>query len=158
MTPDDPPAQTSTGATGGSAAGPDASGGSANPAGATGATGGSAAGPDPLDALRERIRLTLEAVERLTDEAQTGGQASPRPPGNGYEVPDGGAARAGRGAQAVAAIVALVRGLLPRELSAQLTELARELLLLARALIDWWVDRVEGRRREPVEVQDIPIS
>ncbi len=33
----------------------------------------------------------------------------------------------------------------------------RELLLALRALIDWYLERVEQRRREPAEVQDIPI-
>jgi hypothetical protein len=30
-------------------------------------------------------------------------------------------------------------------------------LLSLRALIDWYLERLERRRAEPVEVQDIPI-
>jgi hypothetical protein len=52
----------------------------------------------------------------------------------------------------------VVRALIPRELADQLTELVRELLLLARALIDWYLERLELRRKRPVEVEDIPIS
>ena len=33
----------------------------------------------------------------------------------------------------------------------------RELLLALRALIDWYLERLERRREQSVEVQDIPI-
>jgi hypothetical protein len=46
----------------------------------------------------------------------------------------------------------------PPELRHALTELVRELLLLVRALIDWYLERLEERRRAPVEVEDIPIT
>jgi hypothetical protein len=66
--------------------------------------------------------------------------------------------RSTRELQALVALVEAVRGLIPRELADQLTELVRELLLLVRALIDWYLDRLELRRKTPVEVEDIPIS
>ncbi|MDX6669498.1 MAG: hypothetical protein QOK04_2878 [Solirubrobacteraceae bacterium] len=129
---------------------------------------------DPLEALRERIRRTQDAVERLADEAA---QAAPDPgePGGTPGEPDehrripprgyatGGSAEGqrtttSREAEAVVALLDLVRGLVPGELQHQLTELVRELLLLVRALIDWYLDRLEARRRRPVEVEDIPIS
>jgi hypothetical protein len=50
-----------------------------------------------------------------------------------------------------------LRALVPRELSEQFTALLRELLLTLRALIDWYLERLEGGRREP-EVEDIPID
>jgi len=56
------------------------------------------------------------------------------------------------------ALLDAARGLFPPELRAQLNELIRELLLLLRALIDWYIERLEGTRSGPVEVQDIPIS
>jgi hypothetical protein len=34
----------------------------------------------------------------------------------------------------------------------------RELLLALRALIDWYLERVDRRRAEPAEVEEIPIS
>jgi hypothetical protein len=128
---------------------------------------------DPLEALRERIRRTQDAVERLADEAA---QAAPDPevpgdtpgepderrriPPNGYATTGSaeGQRTASREAEAVVALLDLVRGLVPNELQHQLTELVRELLLLVRALIDWYLDRLEARRRRPVEVEDIPIS
>jgi hypothetical protein len=137
---------------------------------------------DPLDALRNRIRSTQDAVERLAGEAaeaaREAAEVSPeqgaqepradepgrrerqsgRPPRNGYAVPGGGSDQTTRELQALVALVDVFRGLIPRDLAEQLTELVRELLLLVRALIDWYVDRLELRRRTPVEVEDIPIS
>ena len=82
-----------------------------------------------------------------------------RPPASGYATPradeqDGRSAEA----RALLALVDLGRGLVPAELRGALADLARELLLLLRALIDWYLERLELRRREPVEVEDIPIS
>jgi hypothetical protein len=164
MKPNDPPPQTSG----------DPSG---QPPGG-GGSGEGTPGDDPLDTLRHRIRSTQDAVERLADEAahaareaaaaggeHPAGESGPReagggrPPRNGYAVPGGAAAdRSTRELQALVALLEVVRGLIPRELADQLTELVRELLLLARALIDWYLDRLELRRKTPVEVEDIPIS
>ncbi len=153
MKPNDPPPQTS------------------------GDPSGQQPGDDPLDALRARIRSTQDAVERLADqaaeaarEASVTGEPPPagegergrpragRPPRNGYAVPGAGADQSTRELQALVALIEVVRGLIPRELAEQLTELVRELLLLVRALIDWYLERLELRRRTPVEVEDIPIS
>ena len=51
---------------------------------------------------------------------------------------------------------ALRRGL-PRELQAQFTSLLREVLLTLRALIDWYLERLDRAQRAP-EVEDIPID
>jgi hypothetical protein len=158
MKPNDPPPQTS-----GDPSGQPPEGGS----------GGREPGEDPLDTLRDRIRSTQDAVERLADEAshaaREAGAAGPeprsregepgRPPRNGYAVPGAGDSdQSTRELQALVGLIEVVRGLIPRELADQLTELVRELLLLARALIDWYLDRLELRRKTPVEVEDIPIS
>lgn len=50
-----------------------------------------------------------------------------------------------------------VRDLIPPELQRQLMEAVRELLMALRALIDWYLERLERRRAESFEVQDIPI-
>jgi hypothetical protein len=50
-----------------------------------------------------------------------------------------------------------VRRGLPRELEDQLAALLREILLTLRALIDWYIERLERPPREP-EVEDIPID
>ncbi len=50
-----------------------------------------------------------------------------------------------------------LRDLIPPELQQKLAEALRELLLAIRALIDWYLERVEQRRAAPAEVEDIPI-
>ena len=98
---------------------------------------------DPLDALRERIRATHEAAERLAGEQ--------RKPGDEETA---------REAQALVALLQSLRDLVPPELSQQIRDLIRQLLLLIRAIIDWWVDRIEapGPRGAAPEVEDIEIS
>jgi hypothetical protein len=55
-----------------------------------------------------------------------------------------------------AILEALRRGL-PRELQGQFNSLLREVLLTMRALIDWYLERLDRDDRRP-EVQDIPID
>ena len=50
-----------------------------------------------------------------------------------------------------------VRDLIPPELQQRLLEALRQLLLAVRALIDWYLERLEQRRQTPVAVQDIPV-
>ena len=49
---------------------------------------------------------------------------------------------------------------MPPELTAQVAEAVRELLLAVRALIDWYLERLEdpGRPAADSGVEDIPIS
>lgn len=84
------------------------------------------------------------------------GHTQARPPPAGYAVPDPGAAPGTL--DELAALVRLVRALAGDELTRELGELARELLLLIRALIDAVVGRPERERTGPVEVTDIPIA
>ena len=98
---------------------------------------------DPLDALRERIRATQEAAEQLA--------GAPR--GEGDE-------QTAREAQALVALLQTLRDMVPPELWQQIRDLIRQLLLLIRAIIDWWVDRIEGPgpRGAAPAVEDIEIS
>jgi hypothetical protein len=109
---------------------------------------------DPLADLRARVRATQEAAERL---------AAGRVPPQGWAT----APRAERHdardeVAALAALLQALRDLVPPELQQQVTDLLRQVLLLLRAIIDWWVDRLEPDRPaedgEEVEVQDIPIG
>ena len=47
--------------------------------------------------------------------------------------------------------------LVPPDLRRRLGDAVREVLLAVRALIDWYLERTEGRSSEPPEVQDIPV-
>lgn len=121
-------------------------------------------GDDPLGDLRARISATHEAAQRLAGEAQhaAGEAAAGHVPPQGWAAPQDRAARQEE-AQALVALLQALRELVPAELQAQLTEVVRQVLLLLRALIDWWVDHLEqgpevperGRREGP---RDIPIA
>jgi hypothetical protein len=50
-----------------------------------------------------------------------------------------------------------LRGMVPRELQGQFNALLREVLLTLRALIDWYLERLDGRPSER-RVEDIPID
>jgi hypothetical protein len=50
-----------------------------------------------------------------------------------------------------------VRRGVPRELEDQFNALVREILMTLRALIDWYLERLERRPAEP-RVEDIPIE
>jgi hypothetical protein len=55
------------------------------------------------------------------------------------------------------AIAETLRRGVPRELQGQLNALLREALLTLRALIDWYLERLDRAERGP-EVEDIPID
>jgi hypothetical protein len=105
--------------------------------------------PDPLADLRDRVRATTEAAERLMRDVPARGWAAP--------APAAGDARSEM--QQLVALLESLRDLLPPELRVQVTELARQLLLVLRALIDFLVDQLDrGPRGAEPTVEDIPIS
>jgi len=110
---------------------------------------------DPLAALRQRIRSTADAADRMAEEA--GGAR-----GADSEHTGDAASEATQEAQALVALVSLLRDLLPDELRRQLTDLVRQVLLLVRAVIDLYLLRLEPVRGSettaaPV-VEDIPLD
>jgi hypothetical protein len=105
--------------------------------------------PDPLDELRDRVRATTEAAERIIRDV----------PPRGWAAPPAAAGPATSEMQALIALLESLRDLLPPELRTQVTELARQLLLVLRALIDFLVDQLDrGPRGSEPQVEDIPIS
>ncbi|MCW2998157.1 MAG: hypothetical protein JWN65_1706 [Solirubrobacterales bacterium] len=115
---------------------------------------------DPLDELRSRIRDTQDAAERLAGEAASA-RARDTPPA-GWATPHDQAQRTTE-VQALIALLESLRELIPDDLREQFRELVKQVLLLARALIDWWVERIEsppaadGAGPGPV-VEDIPVA
>ena len=111
--------------------------------------------PEPADELREAAERIARAAEALRPDGAIppSGWQSPRP------ADDGG--RLTADLQAVASLLQVAadagRAAIPRELARQLSDAIRELLLALRALIDWWLERLERPAVAPVEVQDIPI-
>lgn len=96
---------------------------------------------DPLAELREQIRATTEAAQRLS--AETAEARAQEVPPSGWASAEDHAARQLE-LQALVALVEALRDLVPEELKAQVRDVLRRLLLLARALIDWWVQRMDA--------------
>jgi hypothetical protein len=97
--------------------------------------------PDPdLEAFLAAERLVREAHERA--QAAAGGQQAPPP-----RTPD------------LTALLDAARGAVPPELSRQLTEALRDLLLALRAIIDYSIARLEpAPPPDEPEVEDIPLD
>jgi hypothetical protein len=118
---------------------------------------------EALRAVRAHLDEAHAAADRLVREAQrqaeeasaTPRQAVPRrgwvTPSDEPPAPD---------LQALTALLAAIRDAVPPELSRQLAEALRQLLLALRALLDWYIERLgepaPGSAR--VEVEDIPLD
>ena len=115
---------------------------------------------DPLERLRAQVEAAHEAAQRVAEQAAARAAEDPEIPPGGYAAP-GEQARAGQDnpeVRALVALIELVRDLVPADVQQQLVELIRELLMLARALIDLIVSRLERRRAAEAEVEDIPLT
>jgi hypothetical protein len=101
---------------------------------------------DPLTELRDRVHAAQAAAERLAGEARS--QVGDLPRETRDEL------------DALVGLLRALRELVPPELEQQVTDVIRQVLLLLRALIDFWVERLDGARGGGggVEVQDIPIE
>jgi hypothetical protein len=119
---------------------------------------------DALRAVRDHLDEAHAAADRLVREAQrqaeeAGGTPREAVPPRGWAAPgreDAGAPDL----QAMMALLAAVRDAVPPELSRQLAEALRQLLLALRALIDWYIERLgePAPGRERVEIEDIPLD
>jgi len=121
--------------------------------------------PTPDEALRrleQRLGQASDVAERLI--AQATGEAAARAAARVKTPPRGWQLREEpSGAQPTAEtdpllqVLHALRDLVPSDLQRRIAEAIRELLLAIRALIDWYLERIEQRRSAPVEVQDIPV-
>jgi len=105
---------------------------------------------DPLAALRAGLRSTHEAAQRLAAEGGV--------PPQGWAAPAGERDGAGNEIAALGAMLQALVDLVPPELQHQLAEVIRQVLALLRALIDFWITRLESERGAEPVVQDIPIA
>src|SRR3954465_10546541 len=115
--------------------------------------------PDPPDPFERFVREQRAAESG----APPGGQPGREGASPGWEgAPQGwerGSSSPPPGMDPRALFVLLdgLRRMVPRELEGQLTNLIREFLLTLRALIDWYLDRLDRPSREP-PAEDIPID
>jgi hypothetical protein len=141
--------------------------------------GSSPAPGSPEEALRrleQRLDKASEAAERLmaqvaAEAARTGEAArgddpaardanpggSGQPPPAGWQTPEDERPRVAPELDPFVALVQAMRDLIPPELQQRLIAALREVLLALRALIDWYLERIDRRGEQGVEVQDIPI-
>lgn len=140
------------------------------------------AGDEDLEALRrleQRLDEASETAQRLMAEAaqaaqervagherpgaesepgQAGGQT--KPPPAGWHTPEDGRPAGTPGAELDALIGAVrsLRELVPPEVLQRLAETVKDVLLAIRALIDWYIERLDRRHTDPPPVEDIPIE
>lgn len=126
--------------------------------------------PDPslpedlLARLEARLNRATEAAESLIAEAGAAasgaprGMAGERPPPAGWQTRLRESAASSPGdLDLLMQVLGSLRELVPTELEQRLADALRELLLALRALLDWYLERAERRRRDPPDVEDIPI-
>jgi hypothetical protein len=123
---------------GGGGGGP-AGGGDPGVGGEPGGGGGPGGGGDPGGGGRE------------------GEDGSVKPPPTGWQIPEDARAGTSPDLDPFVALVQAMRDLIPPDLQRRLVAALREVLLALRALIDWYLERLERQREQSVEVEDIPI-
>jgi hypothetical protein len=110
---------------------------------------------DDFDELRDRLRATQEAAERLAGRV---------PPQGWAAASEHARSETAAEIQALVAVLHALRDLVPDDLWDQVREIARRLLLLLRALLDLVVERLgaHGAGARPrgagPDLQDIPIA
>jgi hypothetical protein len=113
---------------------------------------------DTLRRLEERLDRASAAAERLMAQAERASGAGRKPPPAGWQLPEEESSSRSRGElDALVALLQSLRDLIPPELQRRLVDALRELLQAMRAVIDWYLERLERDRGEAAEVQDIPI-
>ena len=96
----------------------------------------------------DRLRAQYEEAERLVREAQEAAEraAAREVPPMAFDLAQ------------LTALVESLRGVLPPDLARQLADALRQLLLAIRAVLDWYIARLEPPERPDDDVQDIPVE
>ncbi len=115
--------------------------------------------PEALRRLEEQLSHATQAAERLIAEAARAARRE-RPPPAGWQTAAGDDGSGPRPTELETLLAGLgaMRDLIPAEVLTRLAAALRELLLALRALIDFYVQRLDRPRRAPDEVRDIPID
>lgn len=133
--------------------GPGASG--ADPRGVPREDAGSGAGEGRRSSRREDAGSSATAEERVSIEWERLRDAAARAAAAGPAPSIGGAVPS---LSSILQLLEALRAMLPQELERQFTALVREVLLTLRALIDWYLERLEGDESRERRVEDIPID
>jgi hypothetical protein len=108
----------------------------------------------------DRLRAQYEEAERLVREAQQAAEdaAARSVPPRGWSVPGSDAAPPAFDLSQLTALIESLRGVVPPDLARQLADALRELLLAIRAVLDWYIARLEVPEPPDADVQDIPVE
>jgi hypothetical protein len=106
------------------------------------------------------VRARYEEAERLVREAQHAAEdaAAHTVPPRGWSVPGDDRTPPPFDLGQIAALIESLRGVVPSELTGQLTDALRELLIALRAVLDWYIARLEPPEPQTDDVQDIPVE
>jgi hypothetical protein len=98
-------------------------------------------------------------AERLIREAQRAAEAAASSvPPRGWSTPGEERTPPAFDLGQLTALVEALRGVVPPELARQLADALRQLLLALRAVLDWYIARLEGDETPQRDVQDIPVE
>ena len=108
----------------------------------------------------DRLRAQYEEAERLVREAQRAaeGAAEHEMPPAGWSVPGSEPPAPAFDLGQLTALVESLRGVVPPDLARQLADALRELLLAIRAVLDWYIARLEPSEPPDADVEDIPVE
>jgi hypothetical protein len=118
---------------------------------------------DALAQVREHLDEAHAAADRLVREAHRQAEEAARAaaagvPPRGWEPPRSEARPTLPDLAPLLALVDAARQSVPPEITRQLVEALRALLLALRALIDWYLERLDAAPEAPAAVEDIPID
>src|SRR5437588_12244967 len=112
---------------------------------------------EPLRRLEEGVGAATEAACRLLSEARGGGGGGSKPPPAGWQAPPEERRHLPE-LEALVNAVSALRDLIPPDVADRLAAAIKEVLLALRALVDYWLERIDRKPQPPAEVQDIPID
>jgi hypothetical protein len=108
----------------------------------------------------DRLRAQYEEAERLVREAQRAAEeaAAQKVPPRGWSAPGDDRPGAFPDLAQLTALIESLRGIVPPDLARQLADALRELLIALRAVLDWYIARLEPPEPASSDVQDIPVE
>lgn len=116
-------------------------------------------GPLPEE-IEQRLREVRESAAKLVNRGKNIALPS-RPPSQGWQSESDSQGSEENGEEEFESLnqfLQMLRGLVPNELNEQFIAALRELLIALRALIDWYLQRLEQTAEEEPRVVNIPIQ
>jgi hypothetical protein len=110
--------------------------------------------------VADRLADEYAEAERLMREAEQAARAAAAGavPPRGWSVPGDGGGGSLPDLGQLTALVESLRGVVPPDLARALADALRELLIAIRAVLDWYIARLEPPEPPESDVQDIPVE